>query len=43
MKVHEILSLLEEDGWEVVTTRGSHQQQAPDEERPRDSRRQALR
>jgi predicted RNA binding protein YcfA (HicA-like mRNA interferase family) len=26
MKVHEILRLLEEDGWELVTTRGSHRQ-----------------
>ena len=26
MKVHEMLSLLADDGWEVVTTRGSHRQ-----------------
>jgi predicted RNA binding protein YcfA (HicA-like mRNA interferase family) len=26
MKVHEILSLLADDGWEVATTRGSHRQ-----------------
>ena len=26
MKVREVLRLLAEDGWEVVTTRGSHRQ-----------------
>ena len=26
MKVHEMLSLLAEDGWQIVTTRGSHRQ-----------------
>lgn len=26
MKVREVLRLLSDDGWEVVTTRGSHRQ-----------------
>jgi len=26
MKVHEVIVLLAEDGWEVVTMRGSHRQ-----------------
>jgi predicted RNA binding protein YcfA (HicA-like mRNA interferase family) len=26
MKIHEILTLLKEDGWYLVTTRGSHRQ-----------------
>ena len=44
MRVHEILSLLAEDGWEVVTTRGSHRQlKHPTKSGPCDGRRQALR
>ena len=26
MKVREVLDLLADDGWEIVTTRGSHRQ-----------------
>lgn len=26
MKVHEIIRILEQDGWELVRTRGSHRQ-----------------
>jgi predicted RNA binding protein YcfA (HicA-like mRNA interferase family) len=26
MKVHEAISIIEEDGWNVVATRGSHRQ-----------------
>ena len=26
MKVHEVIRLLERDGWELVVTRGSHRQ-----------------